>query len=132
MLLICWASLQSAIAQTNLQITEIMAANTLTLVDEDGEFSDWLELYNPSPDSAQLAGYHLTDDPEVLAKWTFPALILPGHGCLVVFASGKNRPADPAHLHTNFKLNGGGGYLALVFPDGTNIASAFSPRYPKL
>jgi hypothetical protein len=132
LLLICWASLQSAIAQTNLQITEIMAANTLTLVDEDGEFSDWLELYNPSPDAAQLAGYHLTDDPEVLAKWTFPALTLPGHGCLVVFASGKNRTADPARLHTNFRLNGGGGYLALVFPDGTNIASAFSPRYPNL
>ena len=29
-------------------ITEIMAVNSSTHADEDGEYSDWLEIHNPS------------------------------------------------------------------------------------
>ena len=41
----------------------------------------------------------------------------------MVFASGKNRATSGAELHTSFQLDNGGGYLLLVPPDGTTVAS---------
>src|SRR5678816_1009785 len=41
-----------------------------------------------------------------------------------IWASAKNRTNPPDPLHTNFKLDRGGGYLALFDPD-TNLVSAF-------
>src|SRR5438093_1153227 len=49
---------------------------------------------------------------------------------MVVFASGKNRTNDLTHLHTNFRLDKAGGYLALVGP-GSNVVSEFAPAYPR-
>jgi hypothetical protein len=51
-------------------------------------------------------------------------------GSLVVFASGKDRRAADRRLHTNFRLEENGDYLALVRSDGTTIASDFSPTFP--
>ena len=56
--------------------------------------------------SLDLGGYHLTDEPDNLDKWTFPSVILPPGGYLIVFASEKNRAVAGAPLHTNFKLSG--------------------------
>ncbi|HXJ71569.1 MAG TPA: CotH kinase family protein, partial [Candidatus Dormibacteraeota bacterium] len=49
---------------------------------------------------------------------------------LVVFASNKNRTNSIAPLHTNFRLDPDGEYLAFVAPDGTNVISSFDPEYP--
>lgn len=112
------------------RITEFLAANESGLADEEGEFSDWIEIHNPENVSTSLAGYHLTDDAANLRKWTFPAVSLAPDGYLVVFASGKNR-TDPARpLHTGFQLSAEGEYLALVAPDGVTVVSAFAPAYP--
>ena len=111
-------------------ITEFMASNGSGLADEDGEFSDWIEIHNPDSTPISLTGYHLTDDAANLDKWTFPAVTLNPAAYLVVFASGKNR-ADPAgRLHTDFQLSAEGEYLALVAPDGVTVVSAFAPSYP--
>src|SRR5690349_23810729 len=104
-----------------------MAANSKGLKDEDGEFSDWVEIYNPADTPLPLAGYHLTDDPQRLDKWTFPPVTIGSGSYLVIFASGKNR-TDPARpLHTNFKLSAEGEYLGLVGPDRVSVLSAFKP-----
>src|SRR3954471_11122698 len=111
-------------------LTEFMAANDSGLADEDGEFSDWIEIYNPDNSPISLAGYHLTDNATNLSKWTFPAATLDPGGYLVVFASGKNR-LDPAkQLHTNFQLDADGDYLALVAPDGVTTLTAYAPEFP--
>ena len=115
-------------------ISEFMAANVSRLADEDGDFSDWIEVHNPDNVAVPLAGYHLTDDAANLDKWTFPAVNLNPGATLVVFASGKNRtaPSVPtARLHTNFRLSADGEYLALVAPDGVTVVSAFAPSYPR-
>jgi hypothetical protein len=109
-------------------ITEFMPDNERVLADEDGQFADWIEIHNPDVAPFDLGGYFLTDDPLLLTKWSFPAVTFPAGGYLVVFASGKNRTNDPARLHTSFDLNAGGGFLALVRPDGTTIVSAYN--YP--
>ncbi len=113
-----------------LVISEFMAANDRTLADEDGDYSDWIEIYNPCLATVSLAGWSLTDDPDELTKWRFPAISLARGEFLVVFASGKNRAVAGAPLHTSFKLDAGGEYLALVKPDGTTIAQAVRARVP--
>ena len=107
-------------------ISEFMADNDgAVIADGDGDFSDWIEIHNPSATTALLAGYFLTDDPANLQKWAFPAVSLAPGAYLVVFASGKNRVVAGAPLHTNFSLDADGEYLALVKPDGVTIVSEF-------
>ncbi len=115
---------------TDLLITEFMASNASTLADEDGDYSDWIEIYDPCLPTVDLDGWYLTDDSAQLTKWRFPSVQLNRSGFLKVFASGKNRAIAGAQLHTSFKLSDGGEYLALVRPDGITIAHAFSPAYP--
>ncbi len=109
-------------------ISEFMASNQTGLVDEDGDDSDWIEIYNSGSTVANLAGWRLTNDSSNLAKWTFPAVSLEPKGFLVVFASAKNRVNPAATLHTNFKLSTSGGYLALVDSLGA-VAHEYNP-YP--
>jgi hypothetical protein len=113
-------------------INEIMTDNNNAWVDQDGEASDWLELYNRGDTAADLTGYYLTDDPALLNKWQFPATNLAVGGYMVVFASNKNRTTAGQELHTNFALSADGEYLALVAPDGQTIVSAFDPGFPAL
>lgn len=117
---------------SDVRINEFLAANTSNsgLRDEDGSLQDWIELHNGGSTGVDLAGWYLTDDAFNLTKWQFPSVTLPAGGYLVVFASEKNRRVPGAPLHTNFKLERNGEFLALVLPDGTNIVSAFSPAYP--
>ncbi|MCK4342303.1 MAG: lamin tail domain-containing protein [Phycisphaerae bacterium] len=112
-------------------ITEFMASNDSTLLDEDGEFSDWIEIHNPAPPILNLAGWYLTDDDGDLTKWQFPIMTLAPGDYLIVFASSKDRAVPGLELHTNFKLSADGEYLALVQPDGVTVAHEFSPEFPE-
>ena len=98
-------------------ITEVLAANTRTVADDQGRYSDWIELYNPTTTPVSLAGYTLTDDPTEPAKWSLPAAMLAPGAFLVVWASGEDR-ATSAGWHTNFQLSRGGEYVGLFGPDG--------------
>jgi hypothetical protein len=125
------ASAASAAATERLYITEIMSANTRTLLDRDREYSDWIEIYNAGADPIHLNGWSLTDDPAKLDQWRFPAVTIGPSEFAIIFASGKNRRTPGAELHTNFKLSAEGEYLALVKPDGKTIAMEFAPRFPR-
>ncbi|MBN2506248.1 MAG: lamin tail domain-containing protein, partial [Verrucomicrobia bacterium] len=115
---------------SDIRINEIVAANDNGAVDEDGDTSDWIEIHNGGSTAVDLAGWYLTDNILSLNKWRFPSVSLPANGYLIVWASEKNRSAAGAPLHTNFKLEKNGEFLALVLPDGTNVVSSFSPYYP--
>ena len=106
-------------------ISEFVASNRTSLLDEDNQPSDWIEVFNAGDQPIDLAGWHLTDNPENLDKWTFPSAILGVVEDLVVFASGKDRIGSGSPLHTNFSLDAAGEYLALVAPDETTIASEY-------
>lgn len=117
-------------AQDVLRISEFAAVNEGPLLDEDGDKSDWIEIHNAGTNTVNLENWFLTDAAGNLSKWRFPATNLPPNGYLIVFASNKNRRTPGAPLHTNFKLDNGGEYLALVKPDGTDVVSAYAPAYP--
>ncbi len=112
-------------------ISEFMAINHTTLADEDGDYSDWVELYNSSASTVNLHGWYLTDRATNLTHWKFPSTNLGPSSFMVVFASNKNRRVAGAPLHTNFKLSGSGEYLALVMPDGVTKATEFAPTFPQ-
>src|SRR5437867_4663546 len=83
-------------------INEVMSSNRHTLLDENGDSTDWIELYNAGAAPVSVAGYGLSDDAASPFKWTFrDAAIGPGR-FLLVFASGKDRqpgvvaPTNPA------------------------------------
>jgi hypothetical protein len=112
------------------RINEFMAANTNTIADEDGQFSDWIEIHNPGTSPRDLTGWYLTDEELGLTKWQFPAATIPPGGYLLVWASNKDRRISGQPLHTNFRLSNDGEYLALVQPDGTTVVSDYPAPYP--
>jgi len=109
-------------------ISEVLASNSSGLFDEDGDTPDWIEICSDSSEAIDLAGYFLTDDSNDLERWPFPAVTLEPGACLVVFASGKDRRDAEGELHTNFRVDDRGEFLALVAPDGRTILSA--PAFP--
>jgi hypothetical protein len=124
------ASLELILVQpaSHLVISEIVADNESGLMDEDGAFPDWLEIFNPTASAINLLGYYLTDDKSEPLGWAFPNITLGPGEHLVVFASGKNRVVAGAPLHTDFDLDKDGEYLGLIGP-GAVIVHEFDP-YP--
>ena len=79
-----------------------MASNSGTLLDTDGDSSDWIEIQNRSDNPVQLLGWSLTDNPTRPNKWRFPYAVLDPHAYTVIFASGKDRATDSAPLISDF------------------------------
>ncbi len=105
-------------------INELMASNDTTIFDEQGQFDDWLELYNITENSIDVSGMHLTDDLSILTKWTIPeGTEIPALGFLLIWADGNEE--DGLH-HTNFRLSSSGEHLALVSVDGNTIIDDIS------
>ncbi|MFT6866446.1 MAG: hypothetical protein ACJA08_001277, partial [Cyclobacteriaceae bacterium] len=77
------------LAAQNIVINEVMTSNNVSLQDEDGDFPDWIELFNKSAENIDLTGYGLSDKKE--NRWILPALTLSPNSHLLVFASDKNR-----------------------------------------
>jgi hypothetical protein len=115
----------------SLVISEFMAINSTVLQDEDGDYSDWIEIYNPGTDTVDLLAWSLTDRIYESNKWVFPQILLPPDSYLIVFASGKDRRNPANNLHTNFKLSGSGEYLGLYKPGGLTVSYSFSPEFPE-
>ena len=101
-------------------INEFMAKNNTTIQDEDGDFSDWIEIYNTTNSTINLLNYSLSDDNNNLNKWIFPDISISPHSYLLVFASQKNR-LDTNELHSNFKISSSGEELYLLNNLGTII-----------
>lgn len=103
----------SAYGQNSLVINETMADNETTLADEDGDYSDWIELYNNGDTVLNLSGFFISDDSLNLLKWALPIVELKPDSFLLLFASGKDT-INGAFYHTNFKLDSDGELLLLT------------------
>src|SRR5690349_9601959 len=102
----------------SLVISEFLADNDHSQVDEDGDQSDWIELHNATTATLNTSGWALSDDPAQPRKWPLPESALGPDAYLLVFASGKNRSETDKTWHTNFKLAKDGGNLILTSPSG--------------
>ncbi|RPH90443.1 MAG: hypothetical protein EHM72_19105, partial [Calditrichaeota bacterium] len=108
-----------------LVINEIVTSNSKVNADDDGDFSDWIELYNETNEALQLSGYSLSDDADNSRKWQFPPCVIEGKSFVLIWCSGKAKSS--AQLHTNFKLDRDGESVILSSADGTTIDERHFP-----
>ena len=116
----------SFVKADKLYISEILVNNTYTHLDDDSEYSDYIEIYNGYKYEINLAGYHLSDSEFETDKWTFPDLIIKPDEYLIVYASGKDKcDLDNKICHTNFKLSSNGEVITLT-DKSNNIINKFT------
>jgi len=108
-------------------INEFMSSNETVLQDVNGDYSDWVEIYNTTNTTVNLENYMLSDDAEISDKWQFPSVEISAKGFLLVFASGKNTVIS-GEIHTNFKLKQSGEFLYLSSPSG-DLLSLINPVF---
>lgn len=105
----------SANAQSDVVINEIQASNDETVTDQDGEYDDWIELYNNSSQTIDLSGHFLSDNFTNLSKWEIPdGVTINGESYLIIWA---DEDGSQNGLHANFKLAKGGEELFLSNPE---------------
>ncbi len=111
-----------------LYINEVLSSNDSSEQDEDGDYSDWVEIWNDGAAAVDLTGWGLSDSASNPFKWTFGAVTIQAGEYLVVWASNKNRPAvtNGNQLHTSFAISAGGEPILLTRADGTRI-DEFAP-----
>ena len=116
------------LVEPRVRLNEVLAVSTAATLplDQNRQPQDWIELYNELSQPVNLSGWHLTDDPANLTKWTFPQAPIAPQGFLLVFASGTGAVTASGVIHTNFQLGQGGERLLLVRPDG-QIADEILP-----
>lgn len=112
----------------SLVINEVLADNNGGLSDEDGEYTDWIEIYNYGEEEINLKGYGITTDLEEPFYWTFPDINIYPKSFIIVRASGKDRKDNLKFLHTNFKINKKGENLYLTHTSGEIIDSLEVPK----
>ena len=106
-----------------LVINEFEASNSSSAQDPQGQYDDWIEIYNYGDDAIDLEGMYLTDDLSVPDKWQIHSntrgatTIQPG-GYLVIWADNN---INDAGLHANFRLNTAGEEIGLFDTDGNTL-----------
>ncbi len=109
-----------------LYVNELMAANATTITDENGEYDDWLELFNAGHEPISVAGFTLTDDPQRPDKWVLPDTSITAAGFLVVWA---DEDGVQGPMHANFRLSRLGEYVGLFDASGVPLDTlGFPPQ----
>lgn len=94
-----------SLSSGNLVINEIMAKNSSTISDEEDEYDDWIEIYNPGQQTVSLNNHYLSDNSNEPDKWKFPDISIPSGDFLIVWCDDDK---EQGNLHTNFKLSASG------------------------
>jgi len=120
---VCTADVAAQAQGPSLLLNEILASNSRVNQDLQGQFDDWIELYNAGDTPINAAGMYLTNDWAVPTKWRIPAdrptvtTILP-HAYLLIWADGDT--GSPG-LHAGFRLSADGDRVALYDSDGRTL-----------
>ena len=111
----------SLITKAQIVINEYSAANYDTYQDNYGDYSDWVELYNPTNVAIDISGWFLTDKPSNPTKWTVPSsFIVPAMETAIIYCSGRDEITG-TNAHTNFKITQTKGNEVFMLSDNTNI-----------
>lgn len=106
-------------------INEIMAMNNTTVQNINGQYNDWVELYNNSTDSVSLDYLNLSDDVTNPTRWQFPSsVIIPPYGFLIVWADNNTATGE---LHCDFKFSSSGEQAILSYANGYVVDSISFP-----
>lgn len=115
---------------SQVKINEYSASNSgSSILDNKGNNSDWVELYNSGATAVNIGGWNLSDNPANSTKYSFPSgTSIAASGFLRIWCSGNGSPADAAgHIHTNFKLTQCNGDW-IVLSNGSSIVDSLQLR----
>ncbi len=115
----------------DIEITEVMSANSVYAPDGSGRTHDYVELHNRGAAELDLTGWMLSDDASKLNKWSFPKLSLPADGYLIVYCSGGAQGGGSGELHADFKLSRTGESVYLSNAAGQVVAAVSVPQLEK-
>lgn len=111
----------TTITPGDLVINEIMASNSTTAVDDDGEYEDWVELYNNSSSILSLDNLYLSDDATDPFMWQFPSgTTIAPDSYLIVWC---DKDLTQTGLHADLKFSSNGEDAVLSYDNGTVIES---------
>lgn len=99
-----------------LVISEVMAANNSAVPDENGEFHDWLELYNGTGADLDMEGVMITNRTDRIT-FPFPSFPLKAGERVIVFASDSYQLDPSKPFHGKFKISSAGDHIYLYDPD---------------
>ena len=102
-------------------ITEFLASNGNTIDDDNGNSTDFIEIFNAGDTAVNLAGYSLTDDPDEPQKFVFSNTVVGAGQYLVVFAGDDTDPTTGSDLFTGFGLRSSGEYLGFFDSSGALV-----------
>ncbi len=120
-------SVGSAPSKPPVRLDEVMPGNESFVLDEKGQFDDWIELVDTTGAGADLGGWSLGEGAN--PDWTFPeGTTLPPGGRLLVWADGR---ANQGPLHAELSLSRDGDDLSLFAPDGSVVDTLAWPELPK-
>jgi hypothetical protein len=105
-----------------------MAANFSEVADQDGEYDDWVELYNGNSFSLNLSGYYLSDSENDLTKWTFPNVTIPANDYLIIWCDTAG--GTQSGLHTTYRLSADQEEVYLTAPTGIVIDAVHYVNMP--
>ncbi len=117
----------------SLVINEVMASNSSTKADPQGQYDDWIEIYNYGDMPVDAGGLYLTDNPGNPTKWQIPAnepavTTVTPQGYLLIWADGD---IEDEGLHADFKLSADGESVCLFDIDGTSLLDSITfPQLP--
>lgn len=113
-------------------INEVSGANMTTFADNNGEYEDWVELFNTGAAPFDLSGWHLSDRQNNPTKWQFPAgSSVPANGRIMVFLSGRDMVTLPLIYHTSFKLSQSTGEWVILADAGGVIMDDYQMQATK-
>src|SRR4030042_5416870 len=126
--IVFWADFAFSADNITLVINEVMASNRSINKDFQGQYDDWIEIYNSGNTAVNVGGMYLTDDLSIPNKWRFPtntpsATTIPAHGYLLIWAD--ENTADSG-LHANFKLSADGEDIALFNTNGNSLIDSIT------
>jgi hypothetical protein len=106
----------NSIVVSGIYINEFLASNHAVNADDNGEYDDWIEIYNSTSLPVNLGGLYITDNLDIPCKYQIPthsaeSTTIPAGGFLLLWADGQT---DQGVLHTNFKLDRAGEQIGLV------------------
>jgi PKD repeat protein len=118
-------------AAAGVRLNELVVWNTSGVVSANGEYVDWIELYNENDHALDISGWTLTDDDTDPDKYMLPAgTVIGPKSYLLVYASTDNAP-PAGELHTGFALDEvNGGYLGLFAPLENTLTLMSEVEYP--
>ncbi len=108
----------SSLISNQVVINEVCSNNFTLIKDENGKYSDYIELHNPSSEAVSLAGYFLSDDENQLQKYALDSITIPPQGFSVIWLDGTD---DVDQNRIGFRISRSGEELFLSNANGQVI-----------